>query len=91
MLGIVVFFKGVYYWELYVDRYDNYLDFVFGVVRVSVVKDMMLGKDDKVWVMYVDNNRSWFMYCNFYINRYVVGFRFFFSDVGCLGMRVLWD
>lgn len=53
-----------------VDRYDNHPDPAFGVARINTVKDMMLGKDDKAWAMYVDNNRSWFMHNNSHTNRY---------------------
>ncbi|XP_040098696.1 tripartite motif-containing protein 67 isoform X7 [Oryx dammah] len=69
VLGTAAFSKGAHYWELHVDRYDNHPDPAFGVARASVVKDMMLGKDDKAWAMYVDNNRSWFMHGNSHTNR----------------------
>ena len=69
VLGTAAFSKGAHYWELHVDRYDNHPDPAFGVARASVAKDMMLGKDDKAWAMYVDNNRSWFMHCNSHTNR----------------------
>ncbi|XP_018120716.1 tripartite motif-containing protein 67 isoform X1 [Xenopus laevis] len=69
VLGTAAFSKGIHYWEIQVDRYDNHPDPAFGVARINVVKDMMLGKDDKAWAMYVDNNRSWFMHCNSHTNR----------------------
>ncbi|XP_041044127.1 E3 ubiquitin-protein ligase TRIM9 isoform X11 [Carcharodon carcharias] len=69
VLGSVALSKGVHYWELSVDRYDNHPDPAFGVARINLVKDMMLGKDDKAWAMYVDNNRSWFMHSNSHTNR----------------------
>ncbi|XP_039605882.1 E3 ubiquitin-protein ligase TRIM9 [Polypterus senegalus] len=69
ILGTAAFSKGVHYWELTIDRYDNHPDPAFGVARINVTKDMMLGKDDKAWAMYVDNNRSWFMHNNSHTNR----------------------
>ncbi|XP_068837895.1 tripartite motif-containing protein 67 isoform X1 [Capricornis sumatraensis] len=69
VLGTAAFSKGAHYWELHVDRYDSHPDPAFGVARASVAKDMMLGKDDKAWAMYVDNNRSWFMHGNSHTNR----------------------
>ncbi|XP_053794908.1 tripartite motif-containing protein 67 isoform X10 [Vidua chalybeata] len=51
VLGTAAFSKGVHYWELHVDRYDNHPDPAFGIARINVVKDTMLGKDDKAWAM----------------------------------------
>ncbi|XP_053736569.1 E3 ubiquitin-protein ligase TRIM9 isoform X1 [Synchiropus splendidus] len=69
VLGTAAFSKGVHYWEVCIERYDNHPDPAFGVARINTVKDMMLGKDDKAWAMYVDNNRSWFMHNNSHTNR----------------------
>ncbi|XP_053331140.1 E3 ubiquitin-protein ligase TRIM9 isoform X2 [Spea bombifrons] len=68
VLGKTGFSKGIHYWELTIDRYDNHPDPAFGVARIEVMKDVMLGKDDKAWAMYVDNNRSWFMHNNSHTN-----------------------
>ncbi|KAJ3605896.1 hypothetical protein NHX12_027939, partial [Muraenolepis orangiensis] len=69
VLGTAAFSKGVHYWEVCIDRYDNHPDPAFGVARINTLKDTMLGKDDKAWAMYVDNNRSWFMHNNSHTNR----------------------
>ncbi|XP_062857184.1 tripartite motif-containing protein 67 isoform X6 [Trichomycterus rosablanca] len=51
VLGTAAFSKGVHYWEVSIDRYDNHPDPAFGVARINTTKDTMLGKDDKAWAM----------------------------------------
>ncbi len=69
LLGSIGFSKGVHYWEITIDRYDNQPDPSFGVARYDVSTDHMLGKDNKSWCMYIDSQRSWFMHNGKHINR----------------------
>ncbi|XP_039284984.1 E3 ubiquitin-protein ligase TRIM9, partial [Nilaparvata lugens] len=61
-LASVGFSRGIHYWEFSIDRFDADTDPSFGVARLEVSKDQMLGKDDKGWSMYIDKQRSWFMH-----------------------------
>ncbi|ESO09821.1 hypothetical protein HELRODRAFT_117052 [Helobdella robusta] len=69
VLGSVGFVRGVHFWEYVVDRYENNKDPAFGVARYDVDKHKMLGKDDKGWSTYLDNNRSWFIHNGQHVGR----------------------
>ncbi|KAB0803699.1 hypothetical protein PPYR_00669 [Photinus pyralis] len=61
-LGSVGFSRGVHYWEFTVNKFDADTDPAFGIARIDVARDKMLGKDDKGWAMYIDRQRSWFQH-----------------------------
>lgn len=61
-LGSVGFSRGVHYWEFTVEKFDADTDPAFGIARIDVSRDKMLGKDDKGWAMYIDRQRSWFQH-----------------------------
>jgi tripartite motif-containing protein 9/67 len=44
VLGNIGFSRGVHYWEINIDRYQNNADIAFGIARSDVSKDKMLGK-----------------------------------------------
>jgi tripartite motif-containing protein 9/67 len=43
-LGSVGFSRGVHYWEFTIDKYTADTDPAFGVARIDVARDKMLGK-----------------------------------------------
>lgn len=68
-LGSVGFSRGLHYWEFTIEKYDTDTDPSFGVARIDVTRDKMLGKDDKGWAMYIDNQRSWFQHAGAHEQR----------------------
>lgn len=47
-LGSVGFSRGIHYWEFTIDKYMADTDPAFGVARIDVARDKMLGKCDPV-------------------------------------------
>ncbi|XP_044731893.1 E3 ubiquitin-protein ligase TRIM9 isoform X2 [Chrysoperla carnea] len=68
-LGSVGFSRGIHYWEYTVNKFDADTDPAFGVARIDVSRDKMLGKDDKGWAMYIDRQRSWFQHAGTHEHR----------------------
>ena len=73
VLGSVGFSKGVHYWEVRIDRYDNQPDPAFGVARHEVATEHMLGKCANSYAMYIDSSRSWFMHGGKHAGRVEMG------------------
>lgn len=44
-LGSVGFSRGIHYWEFTIDKYTADTDPAFGVARIDVARDKMLGKN----------------------------------------------
>ncbi|XP_055836514.1 E3 ubiquitin-protein ligase TRIM9 isoform X1 [Episyrphus balteatus] len=68
-LGSVGFSRGVHYWEFTVNNYTADTDPAFGVARIDVNRNKMLGKDDKAFAMYIDRQRSWFQHNSIHERR----------------------
>ncbi|KAK9875563.1 hypothetical protein WA026_009369 [Henosepilachna vigintioctopunctata] len=68
-LGSVGFSRGVHYWEFTIEKFNADTDPAFGIARIDVSRDKMLGKDDKGWAMYIDRQRSWFQHAGAHEQR----------------------
>lgn len=51
-LGSVGFSRGVHYWEFKIEKYVPDTDPAFGVARIDVARDKMLGKSHKTYTTY---------------------------------------
>ncbi|XP_045603701.1 E3 ubiquitin-protein ligase TRIM9 [Procambarus clarkii] len=74
-LGSVGFSRGVHYWEFNIEKYDGNADIAFGLSRIDICKEMILGKCGGSWSMYIDNERSWLMHSGEHFNRSAGGVR----------------
>lgn len=61
-LGTVGFSRGVHYWEFTIDRYTADTDPAFGVARIDVARDKMLGKWQIIfiWMKSTRGVKLWF-------------------------------
>lgn len=50
-LGSVGFSRGIHYWEFTIEKYTADTDPAFGIARIDVARDKMLGKSFK-WISY---------------------------------------
>ncbi|KAK8754632.1 hypothetical protein OTU49_016941, partial [Cherax quadricarinatus] len=74
-LGSVGFSRGIHYWEFNIEKYDGNADIAFGLSRIDICKEMILGKCGGSWSMYIDNERSWLMHSGEHFNRSAGGVR----------------
>lgn len=57
-LGSVGFSRGIHYWEFTIDKYTADTDPAFGVARIDVARDKMLGKNFYVLSITYKKNSS---------------------------------
>lgn len=62
-LGSVGFSRGVHYWEISIDKFDADTDPAFGIARIDVARDKMLGKLILQCCQYYAGNSNILMFC----------------------------
>lgn len=55
-LGSVGFSRGVHYWEFTVNKYTADTDPAFGIARIDVSRDQMLGGFRDVFFLFLTHN-----------------------------------